>query len=108
MTDTTTIADTTQEVTEATQQAVKQITQYLQDSIPGLITFGLEVLAALVAFFIGRLVIKWIRKIVRRSFERSEADKGVEQFVDSLLKYGLYGILISKRNSDLLYKIKYD
>ena len=51
-------------------------------------------LAALVAFFIGRLVIKWIRKIVRRSFERSEADKGVEQFVDSLLKYGLYGILI--------------
>ena len=69
MTDTTTIADTTQEVTEATQQAVKQvnqITQYLQDSIPGLITFGLEVLAALVAFFIGRLVIKWIRKIVRR------------------------------------------
>ena len=82
MTDTTTIADTTQEVTEATQQAVKQvnqITQYLQDSIPGLITFGLEVLAALVAFFIGRLVIKWIRKIVRRSFERSEADKGVEQ-----------------------------
>ena len=56
MTDTTTIADTTQEVTEATQQAVKQvnqITQYLQDSIPGLITFGLEVLAALVAFFIG-------------------------------------------------------
>ena len=84
-------------MTEATQQAVKQvnqITQYLQDSIPGLITFGLEVLAALVAFFIGRLVIKWIRKIVRRSFERSEADKGVEQFVDSLLKYGLYGILI--------------
>ena len=97
MTDTTTITDTTQEVTEATQQAVKQvnqITQYLQYSIPGLITFGLEVLAALVAFFIGRLVIKWIRKIVRRSFERSEADKGVEQFVDSLLKYGLYGILI--------------
>lgn len=40
MTDTTTIADTTQEVTEATQQAVKQvnqITQYLQDSIPGLL-----------------------------------------------------------------------
>ena len=38
MTDTTTITDTTQEVTEATQQAVKQvnqITQYLQDSIPG-------------------------------------------------------------------------
>ena len=103
MTDTT-IADTTQEVTDATQEAVKQVnqlTQYVQDSIPGLITFGLKVLAALVAFFIGRLVIRWIRKIVRRSFERSGADKGVEQFVDSLLKYGLYALLVYSLISSL-------
>lgn len=103
MTDTT-IADTTQEVTDATQEAVKQVnqlTQYVQDSIPGMITFGLKVLAALVAFFIGRLVIRWIRKIVRRSFERSGADKGVEQFVDSLLKYGLYALLVFSLISSL-------
>ena len=103
MTDTT-IADTTQEVNDATQEAVKQVnqlTQYVQDSIPGLITFGLKVLAALVAFFIGRLVIRWIRKIVRRSFERSGADKGVEQFVDSLLKYGLYALLVFSLISSL-------
>ena len=103
MTDTT-IADTTQEVTDATQEAVKQVnqlTQYVQDSIPGLITFGLKVLAALVAFFIGRLVIRWIRKIVRRSFERSGADKGAEQFVDSLLKYGLYALLVFSLISSL-------
>ena len=103
MTDTT-IADTTQEVTDATQEAVKQVnqlTQYVQDSIPGLSTFGLKVLAALVAFFIGRLVIRWIRKIVRRSFERSGADKGVEQFVDSLLKYGLYALLVFSLISSL-------
>ena len=103
MTDTS-IADTTQEVTDATQEAVKQVnqlTQYVQDSIPGLITFGLKVLAALVAFFIGRLVIRWIRKIVRRSFERSGADKGVEQFVDSLLKYGLYALLVFSLISSL-------
>ena len=103
MTDTT-IADTTQEVTDATQEAVKQVnqlTQYVQDSIPELITFGLKVLAALVAFFVGRLVIRWIRKIVRRSFERSGADKGVEQFVDSLLKYGLYALLVFSLISSL-------
>ena len=103
MTDTT-IADTTQEVTDATQEAVKQVnqlTQYVQDSIPGLITFGLKVLAALVAFFIGRLVVRGIREIVRRSFERSGADKGVEQFVDSLLKYGLYALLVFSLISSL-------
>ena len=91
------MTDTTQEVTEATQEAVDKVsrlTQYVQDSIPSLISFGLQVIMALIVFFVGRLVIKWIRKIVRRSFERSGADKGVEQFVDSLLKYGLYALLI--------------
>lgn len=107
MTDTT-IADTTQEVTDATQEAVKQVnqlTQYVQDSIPGLITFGLKVLAALVAFFIGRLVIRWIRKIVRRSFERSGADKGVEQFVDSLL---IWTVCPARLQSDLQSWIRYN
>ena len=33
---------------------------------------------ALVFFFIGGKVIKWIRKIVRRSFERTGADTGVD------------------------------
>lgn len=56
---------------------------------------------ALVAFFIGRMIIKWIRKIVRRSLERSNADKGVEQFVDSVLKFGLYFLLIFSLVSEL-------
>ena len=59
-----------------------------------LIGFGIRVLLALVFFFIGRILIKWIRKIVRRSIERSSADKGVEQFVDSVLKFALYFLLI--------------
>ena len=40
------------------------------------------------------MVINWVRKIVRKAFERSKADEGVAQFVDSLLKFGLYAILI--------------
>lgn len=45
-------------------------------------------------FFIGRIVIRWIRKLVRKSMQRSSADKGVEQFVDSLLKFSLYFLLL--------------
>lgn len=87
----------TNEVTEVTQQTVKEVSrfaQYIQDNIPTLIGFGIRVLLALVFFFIGRILIKWIRKIVRRSIERSSADKGVEQFVDSVLKFALYFLLI--------------
>lgn len=89
--------ETTNEVAEVTQNTVEEMNrfaQYLQDSIPTLIAFGIKVLIALVVFFIGRLAIKWIRKIVRRSLERSKADKGVEQFVDSFLRAGLYCLLI--------------
>ena len=89
--------ETTNEVTEVTQQTVKEVSrfaQYIQDNIPTLIGFGIRVLLALVFFFIGRILIKWIRKIVRRSIERSSADKGVEQFVDSVFKFALYFLLI--------------
>ena len=89
--------ETTNEVTEVTQQTVKEVSrfaQYIQDNIPTLIGFGIRVLLALVFFFIGRILIKWSRKIVRRSIERSSADKGVEQFVDSVLKFALYFLLI--------------
>ena len=89
--------ETTNEVAEVTQQTVKEVSrfaQYIQDNIPTLIGFGIRVLLALVFFFIGRILINWIRKIVRRSIERSSADKGVEQFVDSVLKFALYFLLI--------------
>lgn len=89
--------ETTNEVAEVTQQTVKEVSrfaQYIQDNIPTLIGFGIRVLLALVFFFIGRILIKWIRKIVRRSIEKSSADKGVEQFVDSVLKFALYFLLI--------------
>ncbi|MEZ3433107.1 MAG: mechanosensitive ion channel [Lachnospiraceae bacterium] len=75
-------------------QEMGRFTAYIQDHIPDLIQFGVKVLLAFVFFWIGRVVIKWIRKIVRRSIEHSHADKGVEQFVDSLLKFLLYFLLI--------------
>lgn len=84
------VAEVTQGVVEETMNFQK----YLNDHIPDLITFGLKVVLAIVFFFIGRKIITWIRKIVRKSFERSNADKGVEQFVDSLLKFFLYAILL--------------
>ncbi|MEF9941263.1 MAG: mechanosensitive ion channel [Lachnospiraceae bacterium] len=67
---------------------------YMDKQFPVLIGFGIKVLLALLFFFIGSKLIHWIRKVVKRSLERSNADKGVEQFVDSLLKFGLYALLL--------------
>lgn len=75
-------------------QEVSRFTAYIEGHIPDIVNFGVRVLFAIAFFCIGRMVIKWIRKIVKRSLARSRADKGVEQFVDSLLKFVLYFFLI--------------
>ncbi len=90
------VADATKGVTDATQDAVNEVnqaTQYLQDHLSDLIGFGVKVLIAIAVFMIGRVLIQFIRKIVK-SLARSSADKGVEQFVDSVLKFSLYFLLI--------------
>ena len=86
-----------EEVVETTKNAVEemnQFTAYLQENIPNIIEFGVKVLFAILFFLVGRAVIKWIRKIVRHSMERSNADVGVRQFVDSVLKVVLFFILL--------------
>ena len=58
-----------EEVVETTKNAVEemnQFTAYLQENIPNIIGFGVKVLFAILFFLVGRAVIKWIRKIVRR------------------------------------------
>lgn len=85
------------EVMETTNEAAEDVNvfiQYLQDHIPNLISFAIEIVFALIFFFLGRIAIKWIRKLIRKMLERSNVDKGVETFVDSLLKFMLYGMLL--------------
>ena len=79
---------------EEVVQEVGKLAQYVNSKIPELIDFAFSVLLALLVFIVGAKLIGWIRKLVRRSLERSSVDKGVEQFVDSMLKFGLYAILL--------------
>ncbi len=71
--DDTSAAEEVAEVTQDTVEEVSRMTQLIQDNIPQIIGFALQVVLALVFFFIGRALIKWVRKIVRKSFERSKA-----------------------------------
>ncbi len=82
------------ETAESAAEEVGRFTAYLQEHIPDLVSFGIKVLLAILFFCLGRIVIGWIRRLVKHSLSRSKADKGVEQFVDSLLKFGLYFLLI--------------
>lgn len=72
----------------------KMMQGFLEKKGAAFLDFGIKVLLILLFFWIGHKVIRWIRKLIRLSLERSEVDAGVRQFVDSFLKYGLYILLI--------------
>ena len=66
---------------------------YLEDVTPVLVDFAVRVLFALIIYVIGKKLIKWIRKILKRALERSAVDEGVCQFLDSAAKIFLYVVL---------------
>jgi len=75
------------------QKELSKTAQWLEDLMPRLVNFVLQVAFAFVIIIIGVKFIGWIRKILRRTLEKREADTGLIQFLDSFTKYGLYLIL---------------
>ena len=70
------------------------IQAYLQQLPDKVLRFGIRVLLALIFFLIGVQIIKLVRKIVRRSLKKGNADIGVVQFLDSFIKVVLYVLLV--------------
>ena len=83
-----------EEVAAEVTGEVNRVAEYFQEHLPALIGFGIRVVLAFVFFLAGRVVIRWIQRIVKHSLQRTSADQGVIQFVDSLLKFSLYALLI--------------
>ena len=72
------------------QVDVGLIQSYLQELPEKAFHLGIRVLLAVVVFFIGTQLIKLIRKIVRKSLQRRNAERGAIQFIDSFIKGTLY------------------
>ena len=70
------------------------IEKILHDLPENAFHLGVRILLALVFFFLGAQCIKLLRRIIKKSLERANADVGVTQFIDSFIKIGTYAILI--------------
>ena len=68
--------------------------QYFSDYLPDLTKLGLKVVMALLVFVGGRKVIQWFVSFIKKSMERASVDKGVIQFIGSLLRIVLYILLV--------------
>lgn len=64
------------------------------DFIEKAISFGLKVLAAFIIYFLGAWLIKKIKKILARMFERKKTDAAISSFVQSIASLAMTVILI--------------
>lgn len=68
--------------------------EYFAEQIPAIVGFGIKVLLAIVVFFVGRKLIRWCIRLLKRSMEKTKIDEGVVQFACSAGKAVLYTMLI--------------
>lgn len=96
--DSTEVAEALNDAQQKAQEAIENpgiVRTYLENLIPDLLAFALQVVIAVVIYVIGAKIIKYVLKLVRRSMDRAGADEGVKQFLGTLIKYALYLLLIT-------------
>lgn len=88
------IADNLPQLQELEQMAKPSVWKgYLEDMVPFFVNFAVRVCIAVLIYFVGKKIVTWLRKLLCRTLDRSGADEGVKQFLDSGAKIILYFIL---------------
>lgn len=79
---------------EETIKKASELVQQLKDLVPSLIKFGINVIVALIIFWIGKILIGLLVKICKRFFEKAKMEISVSKFLISLIKAISYAILV--------------
>lgn len=92
--------EATQETTHLIQDAsetVEKASRFVENSkdfIPSIISFGLNLLIALLIFCIGKLLIRILLKVCKRFLDRTKIEITVSKFLLSLIRAIAYVILV--------------
>lgn len=76
------------------QMKMNVFEKFMEELPQKALNLGIRVFLAVIFFFAGMQLIKLIRKILKKSLKKANADVGVIQFLDSLMKVILYVILV--------------
>ena len=88
----TTIQQETGEITKFF--SIAHLKQLLNDLGNWSVSLIGKLVIAVIIWVIGKKIIKVLDKIVKKMLDRSSLDKGVVNFVVSVLKFAMYAILI--------------
>lgn len=87
------LLDSAADVAETSKEVVNLL-ETMKSYLPKVIDFGINILLALVIFFVGKIIIKWMLKICNKFFEKTKVEISIRRFLNSLIKVALYVILI--------------
>ena len=87
------------ELESAARETLQHITttpieQLIPEFIDSIIKFGIKVLIALLIYVVGAWLIRKIRGLLRKIFERRQTDKAIASFVESFTSISLTIILV--------------
>lgn len=66
----------------------------LKDFVSESIWIGLKILVALAIYFVGRAIVRWILRVMERSFERRKVDASLRTFLHNLVSVIAYLLLL--------------
>ncbi len=69
------------------------INQGISTVSDGLINLGGRILFVVVTLFIGYWLIKWVKKLLKKAFDKCEVEEGTAGFLVSIIAVGLYIVL---------------
>lgn len=58
------------------------------------LSFGKNILIALIVLFIGRKLVKWVTRFISKSLEKTHVEPTVAKFAQSIVKFALHIILV--------------
>lgn len=70
------------------------LVQYCQDSLPTVLNFLVKLILAVIVLLVGRRVIRFVRKLIRKWVDNRSWDDGVKQFFDNLCNVLMHFLLI--------------
>lgn len=81
------------EVDKVSNNAVNMI-EWVKGQIPNIVTYVLMIILALIIFFIGKKIIRFLIRLLRKSFTKTNMDEGVGKFLLSIINIVMHIILV--------------
>ncbi len=75
-------------------EEANKIVETVEGFIPTIIDFGVNLLIAIIIFFVGKYIIKLLIKILNKFFKKANVEISVQKFLDSLVRVLLYLVLL--------------